>query len=112
MTHAPDRSAALKAAEHGDRPSAEEALALARHDDLPRLMQVAEALTLAGHGRTVTYSRKVFVPLTKLCRDVCHYCTFAHAPRTGEAAYLSREQVLAIARAGAEVNSKVDAKIN
>ena len=49
----------------------------------------------------VTYSPKVFIPLTKLCRDVCHYCTFAHPPRKGERAYLAPEEVLAIAGAGA-----------
>jgi len=49
----------------------------------------------------VTYSRKVFIPLTKLCRDVCHYCTFAHPPRRGERCYLTLDEVLAIARAGA-----------
>jgi FO synthase len=49
----------------------------------------------------VTYSPKVFIPLTKLCRDVCHYCTFARPPRRGERAYLSLEEVLEIARAGA-----------
>ncbi|MGI9423247.1 MAG: 5-amino-6-(D-ribitylamino)uracil--L-tyrosine 4-hydroxyphenyl transferase CofH, partial [Hyphomicrobiaceae bacterium] len=47
-----------------------------------------------------TYSRKVFIPLTKLCRDVCHYCTFAHPPRKGERAYLTPDEVIAIARAG------------
>jgi FO synthase len=52
--------------------------------------------------RVVTYSPKVFVPLTKLCRDVCHYCTFAHAPRRGERAYMTGDEVLAVARAGAE----------
>jgi FO synthase len=52
-------------------------------------------------GRLVTYSPKVFVPLTTLCRDVCGYCTFARPPRRGERAYLSEEEVLAIARAGA-----------
>jgi FO synthase len=56
----------------------------------------------AGHGRLVTFSPKVFVPLTKLCRDVCHYCTFARPPRRGERAYMSEEEVLAVARAGAE----------
>ena len=50
----------------------------------------------------VTYSPKVFIPLTKLCRDVCHYCTFARPPRRGEQAYLTEDEVLAIARAGAE----------
>src|SRR5262249_44209354 len=51
-------------------------------------------------GRTISYSRKVFIPLTKLCRDVCHYCTFAERPRAGHAAYLSADEVLAIAKAG------------
>ena len=44
----------------------------------------------------------MFIPLTQLCRDVCHYCTFAHPPRPGEPVYLDAEEVLAIARAGAE----------
>jgi FO synthase len=50
----------------------------------------------------VTYSPKVFIPLTKLCRDVCHYCTFARPPRRGERAFMSGDEVLAVARAGAE----------
>jgi FO synthase len=49
----------------------------------------------------VTYSPKVFIPLTTLCRDVCGYCTFARPPRRGERAYLREDEVLAIARAGA-----------
>jgi FO synthase len=52
--------------------------------------------------RVVTYSPKVFIPLTKLCRDVCHYCTFARPPRRGERAYMTADEVLAVARAGAE----------
>src|SRR3712207_387165 len=69
---------------------------------LPELMARAAALRDAGHGRLLSYSRKVFIPLTRLCRDVCHYCTFAdQRPRPGAPAYLSREEVLAIARAGA-----------
>jgi FO synthase len=67
---------------------------------LEPLMRAAAALTLAGFGRTVTYSRKVFIPLTQLCRDVCHYCTFAKAPRQLASPYLSPEAVLDIARAG------------
>jgi FO synthase len=51
--------------------------------------------------RVVTYSPKVFIPLTKLCRDVCHYCTFARPPKRGEQAYLREDEVLALARAGA-----------
>jgi FO synthase len=53
-----------------------------------------------GDG-VVTYSPKVFIPLTTLCRDVCGYCTFARPPRRGERAYLREDEVLAIARAGA-----------
>ena len=54
----------------------------------------------ARSGPLVTYSPKVFIPLTKLCRDVCHYCTFAHPPRRGERAYMSVDEVLEVARAG------------
>src|SRR3954469_3354682 len=68
---------------------------------LDELCAEARGLRDEGHGRLVTYSPKVFIPLTKLCRDVCHYCTFAGPPRRGESAYLSIEEVLDIARAGA-----------
>jgi FO synthase len=61
----------------------------------------ARRLREAGHGRLVTYSPKVFIPLTKLCRDVCGYCTFARPPRRGERAYMSEDEVLGVARAGA-----------
>ncbi|WP_093313886.1 5-amino-6-(D-ribitylamino)uracil--L-tyrosine 4-hydroxyphenyl transferase CofH [Sphingomonas jatrophae] len=64
------------------------------------MLAEAEASTLAVHGAVVTYSRKVFVPLTRLCRDVCHYCTFATTPKQLGAPFLPREQVLEIARAG------------
>jgi len=67
---------------------------------LPELLTAAAVLRDAGHGNLVTYSRKVFIPLTELCRDVCHYCTYAKTPRRLATAYLSPEQVLAIARAG------------
>ena len=68
---------------------------------LEDLCAVARALRDEGHGRLVTYSPKVFIPLTKLCRDVCHYCTFAQPPRRGERAYVTLDKVLGIARAGA-----------
>ena len=64
------------------------------------LLARAAAVRDHGHGRLISYSRKVFIPLTQLCRDVCHYCTFAKAPRRLEAAFLSPDQVLEIARAG------------
>ena len=68
--------------------------------ELPRLMAEAARLRDEGHGRLMSYSRKVFIPLTRLCRDVCHYCTFAEAPTAGHAPYLTPDEVLAIARAG------------
>ena len=92
----------LDRAASGDRLSEADALALAECDDLAALTDVAAALRDKGHGGLITYSRKVFIPLTQLCRDVCHYCTFAHPPRRGERAFLTRDEVLDIARAGAK----------
>jgi len=77
----------------------EEALALV-DCDLASLVRAAARRRDDAHGSIVSYSRKIFIPLTKLCRDVCHYCTFAHPPRKGEQAYLSLDEALAIARAG------------
>ena len=88
------------------RLSRDEALTLANLADLSGLLRAAAARRDAAHGAVVTYSRKVFVPLTKLCRDVCHYCTFAVAPRKGAPAYLTRDEVLAIARTGAAADCK------
>src|SRR3954462_10377287 len=68
--------------------------------DAEDLLGAARRVAREGKGRLVTYSPKVFVPLTKLCRDVCHYCTFARPPRRGERAYLALDEVLAGARAG------------
>src|SRR5256885_9835014 len=62
---------------------------------------LAEARRLRAGEGLVTYSPKVFVPLTTLCRDVCGYCTFARPPRRGERAFMPLDEVLAIARAGA-----------
>jgi FO synthase len=99
-------SALLRAVEAGRRPDPAAALAVLPEAPLDELLPVAESLTLAGFAEVVTYSRKVFIPLTQLCRDVCHYCTFAKAPRQLKGAYLSPEEVLAIARAGAAVDCK------
>ncbi|MBV9249940.1 MAG: 5-amino-6-(D-ribitylamino)uracil--L-tyrosine 4-hydroxyphenyl transferase CofH, partial [Acetobacteraceae bacterium] len=71
------------------------------HAPLGELLDAAARKRDRAFPRLISYSRKVFIPLTKLCRDVCHYCTFAERPRAGHAAYLSPEDVLAIARAGA-----------
>jgi FO synthase len=86
--------------------SREEAFGLAALTDLEPLLSAARRRRDHAHGHTVSYSRKVFIPLTKLCRDVCHYCVFAHSPRAGEPAFMSSEEVLAIARAGRDAGCK------
>lgn len=84
----------------------DEAFLLANLRGLALLLSAAARRRDSAHGLLVSYSRKVFIPLTKLCRDVCHYCTFAHPPKADEPAYLSREAVLDIARAGREAGCK------
>src|SRR5690242_10445360 len=88
------------------RLSAEAALLLAETGALEDMIARAARLRDEGFGDIVTYSRKIFIPLTQLCRDVCGYCTFAHAPREGQAAFLSKEQILDIARRGAASGCK------
>ena len=78
-----------------------EAVALAELPDTAALAAVAAQLRDRGHGRLVTYSRKVFIPLTHLCRDVCHYCTFAKTPRHIGQAFMTMEAVLELCRQGA-----------
>jgi len=75
---------------------------LQQFDDAPlvSLLSQARALREEGHGRIISYSGKVFIPLTRLCRDTCAYCTFATMPSKVSAPYLSPDDVLAIARAG------------
>jgi len=104
---------ALARADAGKTLDATEAEVLlhARGDDLLQLCAIAGRLRdagLAAVGRpgTVTYSRKVFIPLTRLCRDRCHYCTFATTPGKLAAPYLSLDAVLDIARKGAEQGCK------
>ena len=88
------------------RLTREEAVGLVQVDDNEALLAAAARRRDAAHGRRISYSRKVFIPLTQLCRDVCHYCTFAHAPRSGESPYLSLDQVIAIAEAGRKAGCK------
>ena len=71
-----------------------------RSMDSEILLSRAAALRDEGHGRIQTWSPKVFIPLTQLCRNLCHYCTFPQPPRPGEMPFLTREDVLDIARAG------------
>ncbi|MFV2107054.1 bifunctional FO biosynthesis protein CofGH [Micromonospora sp. LOL_015] len=104
---------ALRRAATGRSLDLDEAVALlaATEDEFDELLDLAGSLRDAGlrdAGRpgVITYSRKVFVPLTRLCRDRCHYCTFATVPGRLPAAYLDRDEVLAIARAGAAQGCK------
>jgi FO synthase len=104
----PQLRRALARADRGVTLSLDETTALlgARGDDLERLLDVAARLRDLGHGDVVTYSPKVFVPLTMLCRDHCHYCTFAKPPAKLDAPFLTPEEAVAIARAGAEAGCK------
>jgi len=99
---------ALARAEAGKGLSIDETEVLlsARGEDLERLMGIAARLRDLGHGSTVTYSRKVFVPLTMLCRDHCHYCTFSKPPARLDAPFLTPEEVVAIAEAGRRLGCK------
>ena len=81
------------------------------HDDLIALSNIALSESLVSESflkkqkyfsNQLTYSPKVFIPLTFLCRDVCHYCTFAKTPKKVESPYLSIDQVIKIAKEGEE----------
>src|SRR5262249_52857323 len=104
---------ALARADAGKTLDAAEAEVLlhARGDDLHALCSTAarvrdSGLDAAGRPATVTYSRKVFIPLTRLCRDRCHYCTFATTPAKLSAPYLGIDEVVDIARRGAALGYK------
>ncbi len=101
-------SRALHRAAQGKTLALAEVTALlgARGEPLDELCGVATRLRELGHGDVVTYSRKVFVPLTMLCRDHCHYCTFAKPPARVAAPFLSPDEVLAIVRAGRAAGCK------
>jgi FO synthase len=96
----------LERALQGYMPTEDEARALIEVIDQQTLLATAAQMRDQGHHQRISYSRKVFIPLTQLCRDVCHYCTFAQPPKRGQRAYLTRDEVLAIARAGAEAGCK------
>ncbi|MFE9653008.1 bifunctional FO biosynthesis protein CofGH [Micromonospora sp. NPDC006431] len=87
------------------------ALLTARGEALDELLRIAgevrdAGLREAGRPGVVTFSKKVFIPLTRLCRDRCHYCTFATVPHRLPSAYLEKDEVLAIAREGAAQGCK------
>jgi FO synthase len=101
-------SRALARADAGKSLSVGDITALldARDGALVDLMQLASRLRALGHGAVVTYSSKVFVPLTMLCRDHCHYCTFAKPPARVEDPFLSPDEVVSIAEAGRRMGCK------
>jgi FO synthase len=92
----------------GERLAAADGYALIHADatDLTSMMAAASELRDRHHGRTITYSRKVFIPLTNLCRQKCGYCTFARGPRDERAHTMSPDEVLAVARAGQRMGCK------
>ena len=92
----------LDSAASGDRLDEDQALALAGFEDAGALMAIARDLRDRRSGDVVTYSPKVFIPLTELCRDVCRYCTFAKTPGNVRAPYLTVDEAIDIARRGAE----------
>ncbi|MGE6742971.1 5-amino-6-(D-ribitylamino)uracil--L-tyrosine 4-hydroxyphenyl transferase CofH [Allorhizobium pseudoryzae] len=100
-----ETAALLDTAARGERLS-DEAILLLSALEFADLRNVAAALRDRGHGDLISYSRKVFIPLTQLCRDSCHYCTFAHPPKKGERAYLTPDQVVAIAAEGRKFGCK------
>src|SRR5215468_6430568 len=98
----PAIAVALERASAGVWLSAQEACAFEQttSSELLALLQVADALRAQHHGEVITYSRKVFLPLTNLCRDYCGYCTFRRDPGQPGAHTMTPDQVLEVARAG------------
>ena len=74
--------------------------------DLPDLLSRASEVRDRGRGRTVTFSKKVFVPLTTLCRDYCNYCTFRRDPGEAGAHTMTPDEVVALVQAGAKLGAK------
>jgi 7,8-didemethyl-8-hydroxy-5-deazariboflavin synthase CofG subunit len=84
----------------------ERALALLHAAPLTELLFAAAALREAGKGRTISFSKKVFIPLTRLCRDYCGYCTFRRDPGEPDSSYLAPDEVLDIANAARRAGCK------
>ena len=105
---APHFKTILEGLRTGRQPAREEAIALgsATGDELAAFMALAEERRKAAWGTTVTYSRKVFIPLTNLCRDTCGYCTFAQHPSSPSARLMTPDEVLEVAEAGRRLGCK------
>ena len=98
--------AALERGLEGRGVSREDALSLMHDAPLGALLQAAAAVRDRFKGRSVSYSRKVFIPLTHLCRDYCGYCTFRADPQSGVRPYMTPDEVLAVAEAGRRAGCK------
>ena len=98
--------AALERGIEGRGLSREDALSLMENGPLSALLETAAAVRDRFKGRSVSYSRKVFIPLTHLCRDYCGYCTFRSDPKAGVQPYMLPEEVLAVAEAGRRAGCK------
>ena len=98
--------AALERGTEGCGLSRQDALSLMEEGPLQALLEAAAAVRDRSKGRVVSYSKKVFIPLTHLCRDYCGYCTFRSDPQAGVPAYMLPEEVLAVAEAGRRAGCK------
>src|SRR6266540_5588695 len=101
-------AAILEQARRGRRLSREDGYALvhAPPGEIDVLLEAAAALRDEGHGRVVTFSAKVFVPLTTLCRDYCGYCTFRRDPGGPGAHTMTPDEVVALVQAGGRLGAK------
>ena len=88
------------------RPSIAESLALSEISDTKKLSQLAAQIRDDGHGNIISYSRKIFIPLTKLCQDFCHYCTFAEAPKKKSGNFMALNEVMELVKRGQEAGCK------
>jgi FO synthase len=98
----------LERLQAGARPTREEAIALgsATGNDQAELLALAAARRTAQWGKIITYSCKVFIPLTNMCRDTCGYCTFAQHPSSTAARFMTPAEVLEVAEAGRRLGCK------
>src|SRR5215472_3905779 len=96
----------LQKAASGSGVTGEEALALAKNASLLELLAVASQVREQGKGKTVSFSKKVFIPLTTLCRDYCSYCTFRKDPGQPGAHFMTPEEALALAEQGRRAGCK------
>ena len=108
LTRAIPAQEILDRALRGERLTRQDGYGLIRAegDELPGILEAAGALRDRGHGRRITFSAKIFLPLTTLCRDYCRYCTFRRDPGEPGAHTMTPEEVLALCEAGARLGVK------